>query len=131
MNIPNLIPIGVPLFYSYVYMCFALSLTVVVRLSVPVIFSKLPMIRNTIGYIISIFYSNFRITTFVKSIYSASIHPRLVPDNTVHKGTSKIHKTYGKITHFVVHVPSSIFYSKKTSPLHSAPIQLRSGIIYL
>ena len=28
----------------------------------------------------------------------------LVPDDTVHKGTSKSHKTDGKSNHFVVHV---------------------------
>ena len=35
---------------------------------------------------------------------------RLVPDDTVHKGTSKNHKTDGKSTNFVVNIYSSIFW---------------------
>ena len=31
---------------------------------------------------------------------------QLFPDDTVHKSTSKHHKTDGKITHFAVNVPA-------------------------
>ena len=41
---------------------------------------------------------------------------RLVPYNTVYKGTSKIHKRDENITHFSVHVPPSIFEFKKKQP---------------
>ena len=34
---------------------------------------------------------------------------RLVPYDTIHKGTSKCHKTDEKIPHFVVHFPTSMF----------------------
>ena len=41
---------------------------------------------------------------------------RLVTDNTVHKGTSKLHKT-DKNTHSAVHVSSSVFiFLKKKTP---------------
>ena len=36
----------------------------------------------------------------------------IVPDDTVHKGTSKRHKMDEKSTHFEVNVPPSIFDSK-------------------
>ena len=47
---------------------------------------------------------------------------RLNPNDTVHKGTSKLHKMDGKITHFGVHVYPSIF-GFLIIPLHPAPIQ--------
>ena len=56
---------------------------------------------------------------------------RLVPDNTLHKSTSKHHKMDEKSTHFVVHVSPSIFGLKKNSPLRPAPIQKRSGLFNL
>ena len=43
----------------------------------------------------------------------------LVPDNTIHKDTSKYHKTNKKIAHFAVHVSPSIFENfgrKSTTP---------------
>ena len=45
---------------------------------------------------------------FVRSYHIRNLRV-LVPDNTVHEGTSKRHKTDLKITHFRVHVPPSIF----------------------
>ena len=41
------------------------------------------------------------------------MNARLVPDNILHKGTSKPHKIDKKITHFAVHVSPSIFGLKK------------------
>ena len=43
-------------------------------------------------------------------------HDGMVPDDTVHKGTSKNHKTDEKITHFAVHVPPAIFDLKHNNP---------------
>ena len=52
----------------------------------------------------------------------------MIPEGTVHKVTSKRHKTDEKSTHFVLHVPPSVFGVKKIIPLHPAPIQKYSGL---
>ena len=41
---------------------------------------------------------------------------RLVPDENVHKGTSKRHKTDGKSTHSAVHVSPINFFNCPTTP---------------
>ena len=51
----------------------------------------------------------------------------LVPDNTVHKGTNKHHKTDKKKSSWGTRSFINI-WSKKFSPLHSASIQLCSGL---
>ena len=56
-------------------------------------------------------------------------HVRLVSYYTLHKGTSKCHKTYEKSTHFAVHNFPSIF-DLFTIPLHPTLFQKHSGLIY-
>ena len=58
----------------------------------------------------------------------------LVPDNTVHKGTRKRHKTDLKSTNFVVHVSTSLFYIKINKlfcytryPLKSTVVQFKKN----
>ena len=70
-------------------------------------------VYGTHRLIICIFHpcGNFP-TRLVKAINDSPHSPKgivLVPDDTVHKGTSKRHKTDEKITNFVVHAPPSIF----------------------
>ena len=45
---------------------------------------------------------------YKKNIFS-QVNDGLIPYDTAHKGTSKYHKPDEKSTHFVVHVPPSIF----------------------
>ena len=53
----------------------------------------------------------------------------LVPDDTLHKGTFKCHKTDENSTHFVVHVSPKVFELKTSIPLHPKPIQKCIGIL--
>ena len=52
----------------------------------------------------------------------------LVPDDTVHKGTSKHHKTYEQSTNFALHISPSIFGFKKNQP--TAPTSFQNVVGY-